>query len=138
MKTLRLLLLALLLMAFQCDEDENFIEDPLFDSGLIGRWELADETINGISDLLPKCCRFFEFNPDDNPEDLEGLFSYSDETGVFEGEFTLDPDNKTIALRRDNRTPVTYSYSLNSAGDYLVFSFSEGDAEFVQGWQRRE
>jgi hypothetical protein len=137
MKKLPLLLLALLLMAFQCDEDE-LIEDPLMDTGLLGRWEIADETINGITDLLPKCCRFFEFNPDGNPEDLDGLFSFTNETGVFEGAFTLDPENQTIELRREGRAPVTYSYSLNSALDYLEFSFSEGDAEFVQGWQRTE
>ncbi len=137
MKKLPLLLLALLLMAFQCDEDE-LIEDPLMDTGLLGRWEIADETINGITDLLPKCCRFFEFNPDANPEDLDGLFSFTNETGVFEGVFALDPDNQTIELRREGRAPVTYSYSLNSALDYLEFSFSEGDAEFVQGWQRTE
>ena len=75
MKMLRILLIAPLLMAFQCDEDEQLREDELDGTGIYGRWELDSEFIGNISDLLPKCCRFYEFFPDDNPEDQSGLFA---------------------------------------------------------------
>jgi len=135
MKKFKLLLVVPLLMAFQCNEDE-LIEDDLIETGLTGRWEIADETINGISDLSAKCCRFFEFNPDDNPGDFKGVFFYEDETGVYQGVYSVDPENGTILFRRERRDPVTYEYSLNDEQDYLRFTFTEDEAAFEQGWSR--
>ncbi len=134
---MRILLLAPLLMAFQCDEDIDFQDDTLIGTDLLGRWEIADESRDGISDLSVKCCRFFEFTLDGNPEDLTGRFLYEDGTGGFyEGIFTVDPDKQTILFERENRAPVTYDYVLNEPRDYLTFSFSENEAELVQGWKR--
>jgi hypothetical protein len=138
MKNLRILLLAPLLMAFQCDEETDLIEDELLDTGLLGRWEIADESIDGISDLSAKCCRFFEFSMDNDPDDLDGFFLYEDGTGTgfYEGVFSVDLNGQTIIFERDGRAPVTYSYSLSEDRDYLTFTFTENQAEFVQGWQR--
>ena len=138
MKLVRILLLVPFLMAFQCDEDTALIEDPLIDTGLLGRWEIADETVNGINDLLPKSGRFFEFNPDDNPDDLQGLFSFTEVGGVYSGVFTVDEVNQTILFQRDERDPVIFVYSINSRQDYLTFTFIEDDVEWVQGWARRD
>jgi hypothetical protein len=137
MKQLRILLLAPLLMAFQCDED-SITEDELFETGLLGRWEIADESIDGISDLSAKCCRFIEFNPDEDPEDLSGVFLYEDgsETGFYQGAFSVDQERQTILFEREGREPVVYLYELNDARDYLGVTFTENDAEFVQGWSR--
>ena len=136
MKKLKLLLVMPLLMAFQCDDETDLSEDPLIDTGLLGRWEIADETIGGISDLSVKCCRFFEFNPDDNLEDLNGEFFYEDETGVYQGMFSVDSETGTILFRREGRNPATYEYSLNGDQDYLMFTFTDNDADFEQGWSR--
>ena len=138
MKILRILLIAPLLMAFQCDEDELLVEDELDETGIYGRWELNSEIIGNISDLLPKCCRFYEFFPDDNPEDQSGLFSYTDETGAFEGVFTLDQDDQTILFERENRTPITYGYSLTDAKDYLTITFVEDGANYEQGYVQKD
>ncbi|MEJ2583716.1 MAG: hypothetical protein P8Z38_01305 [Robiginitalea sp.] len=136
MKKLKILLVVPLLMAFQCDEETDLSEDRLIDTGLLGRWEIADETIGGISDLSVKCCRFFEFNPDDTPEDFKGTFFYEDATGVYQGVFSVDPENGTILFQRESRNPVTYVYALNGEQDYLRFTFAEDDTEFEQGWSR--
>ena len=136
MKYLKLLVLAILLMAFQCDEDIKII-DPLVETGILGRWEIADETVNGISDLLPKCCRFLEFSPDDNLEDLIGNFIYTDELQEdIEWTFIIDPVDGLIIFKRQGRDDLVYDYEINDAQDYLTFTFSEGNAVHVEGWRR--
>ena len=135
LKIWKVLLLAPLLMAFQCDEDE-LIEDDLAQTGLLGRWEIADESMGGISDLSVKCCRFIEFNPDDNPQDLNGSFLYEDETGFYDGVFSVDLSEETILIQRADRTPITYRYSLNNEQDYLMLTFTEEEVDFQQGWSR--
>lgn len=137
MKHLKILLLAPLLMAFQCDEDIGFEDDALIGTDLLGRWEIADESRDGISDLSVKCCRFFEFSLDGDPEDLTGRFLYEDGTGGFyEGIFTVDPDRQTILFQRENRDPVTYDYALNEPRDYLSFTYTDDDAQVEEGWKR--
>jgi hypothetical protein len=86
--------------------------------------------------LSVKCCRFFEFNPDDNPEDFNGTFFYEDVSGVYQGVYSVDPENGTILFRRDSRNPVTYEYSLNGEQDYLRFTYTEDEVVFEQGWSR--
>ena len=136
MKILRILLIVPFLMAFQCDKEEPLPIDELDGTGIYGRWELTDEVYGNISDLLPKCCEFYEFLPDDIPEDQSGLWSYTDEFGVYEGVFTLDQGNQTILFERENRTPLTIGYSLNDTNDYLELSFLDG-SNLVQGYIRR-
>lgn len=138
MKLLRILLIVPLLMAFQCDEDDPLPIDELDGIGIYGRWEIDSEFIGNISDLLPKCCRFYEFFPDDNPEDQMGLWTYTDETGVFNGVFTLNDDDQNILFERENRTPITYGYSLTDAKDYLTFTFVVDGANYEQGYIRRD
>ena len=138
MKLLRLLVILPILVGFQCEDDNIPIEDSLEESGVLGRWEFADETVNGISDLLPKCCKFFEFTPDNNKEDLNGLFLFTDESVEYSGIFTLDPTNQQIVFQREGNNTVVYDYELNSSQDYLTFSFIEGEnLNYVQGWAKR-
>ena len=95
MKYFRIIVFLPLLMAFQCEDDIEIADDNLNDSGLLGTWEIADETVNGLSDMLPICCEFFEFNPDDNKQDFTGLFVYTDSMGdVYDGLFTVDQTNQ--------------------------------------------
>ena len=47
MKYLKILVLAPLLMAFQCESDDPTTFDNLEASGLLGRWEIQDEIIIG-------------------------------------------------------------------------------------------
>ncbi|QBA63254.1 hypothetical protein [Muriicola soli] len=137
MKNLRILLLVPFLMAFQCDE-ELIVIDELDKTGIYGRWEFADEEIDNISDLLPKCCRFYEFLPDDIPEDQSGLWSYTDGFRIYEGVFTVDEVNQTLLFERENRASLTYGYSLYDTNDYLELSFVEDGLNYVQGYIRKD
>lgn len=76
MKCLRLIILLPLLMAFTCGEEIKYPNDRLLDIGILGSWEISGESINGISELTVKCCRFMEFKPDDNKQDFRGRFIY--------------------------------------------------------------
>ena len=136
LRTLRFLVLLPLLVSFQCDEEEGYIEDALNGSGLLGRWELADETQDGISDLLPKCCQFFEFFPDSDPKDLVGEFAFTDASGNYRGIFEADLGSGTLRLQREGHDPVLYDYALSESNEYLQFTFVENDTEFTQGYRR--
>lgn len=127
-----------LFMAFQCNDEIETIEENLNETGLLGRWEITDEVVNGIDDMLPKCCRFFQFDPDDNKQDLTGLFTFIDFTGDYSGIFTVDQTKQQIIFQREGREPVVYDFTMNSSQDYLTFSFiEEENLNYVQGWAKR-
>lgn len=121
------------------DDDNRSNRDVLAEAGILGRWEYADETINNISDMLPKCCSFFEFLPDENKNDFIGLFTYTDDQNEnVEGVFVVDPTDQTIVFSFDEDEQLIYNYSINQTQDYLTFTFSEADLNYIQGWERRD
>lgn len=134
----RLLVFIPLLLAFQCDDDSAATEEPLLDTGLLGKWEIADETINGLSDLLPKCCIFIELEPDKNVLDFSGIYTatYSD-SEVYTGSFELKQNENQIIFRRQDQEDLFYTFSLNEAKNYLSLSFSENGANIKQGWNKQ-
>ena len=134
MKSFRFLLLALFLMAFQCEEDILIQEDDLSATGILGKWEIANESVNGISDLSVKCCRFIEFREDDNEKDLRGNFAYTEFDMIYEGTFTVDPPAQQIVFAREDLETVVYNYTISSSGDYLTFTYSDGNSDIVEGW----
>ena len=139
MKRLYYLVLISLISFFGCSNDDSDNSDLLNDTGILGRWEFTDETVNGISDLLPKCCVYFEFEPDNNTDDLAGLFSRTSEANeLVIGEFTIDTDSQTITFNYGNNEQLVYNYELNEAINYLSVSFSEDDLNYVQGWVKRD
>ena len=139
MKPLKFLLLAMFLTAFQCEEDILIREDDLAETGILGKWEISNESVNGISDLSVKCCRFIEFSEDENTTDLEGSFTYKDELEmVFEGTFQLDPSVQQIMIKRKDRETLVYNYAINSSKDYLTFTYSDEDSEIEEGWIKRD
>jgi len=124
-------------MAFQCDDDIDITQDYLYDSGLLGTWEITDETVNGISDMNPKCCIFFEFSPDNNENDLVGIYAYSDELGnYYNDKFIVDPINQLILLDRDNGEQQSYEFTVDNSAEYLTFSFTENGLNFEQDWRK--
>lgn len=137
MKLVRFLFLVPFLMAFQCDVQPNLEDDRLFETGLFGRWEIVDESTNGISDLLPKCCLFFEFYPDKNTKDQNGFFNFTDRKSEnYEGVFTLDPAKQMITFEGVGKQPIVYSYVLNPNQEYLSFQFIEEGEHYSQNWKR--
>jgi len=122
-------------MAFQCEEELEITEDRLNEIGIFGTWEIADETMNNISDMLPKCCQFFEFYPDNNEEDLMGLFTYTDSMGhIYDGQFTLDQTNQLLILDRMDREQLISGFDLDDSRQYLTLTFSEDNVTYIQGW----
>lgn len=78
MKYLRFIIFLPLLLAFTCGEEVKYPNDKLLDIGVLGTWKISVESINGITDMTVNCCRFMDFVPDDNNQDLKGRFIYRD------------------------------------------------------------
>ena len=126
-----------LLLGFQCEDDIVTTDDILIETGLLGRWEIESETIDGISDLTRKCCRFFEFMPDDDVMDDRGLFVFTDSQGLENtGSFTLNESDQIIYLVDDDNDEFVIAYLLDPSLQNLTLTFTENGAEFVQGWVR--
>lgn len=125
-----------LLMAFQCDHDPVKIEDGLNQTGLLGRWEIADEIMNdGISDLLPKCCQFFEFNTDENKKDFQGVYTYTDGMGIeYSGLFTADLTNEKIIFVNNEKELFVYGFSVDDSELNLTLTFTQNGIKYLQGW----
>lgn len=139
MRRFSFLLLFVFVGFFGCSNDDSDNSDLLNDTGILGRWEFTDETVNGISDLLPKCCVFFEFEADSNSDDLAGLFQrISESNELVTGEFIIDTNSQTITFNYGNTEQLVYNYELNDATNYLSVSFSEDDLNYVQGWAKRD
>jgi hypothetical protein len=124
-------------MAFQCEDDINFEEDLLFDSGIYAAWELQDQTVNGVTDLMPPPQMILEFYPDSNVQDNRGEYNLEEPSANTIGIFIMDQTRETITFKREGREDIIYGYILNPAKDYITFTFTESDAQFEQGWRKQ-
>jgi hypothetical protein len=138
MKYLRYLFLAPLLMAFQCESDDTAVFDHLDATGLLGRWEIQDEIINGnITDMIPKCCKFLKFNPDDDISDNQGLLTYTDSQGlVNSGTFEVNLDNQTILFIDNENDEFIFDFSINDSQENLTVDFTVDGTNYTQTWIR--
>ena len=139
-KFLKLLLFMPFLMAFQCESDDPAPIDNLESIGLFGRWEIQDEVMNGIiSDMIPRCCEFLEFEPDENIRDNKGLLSYTDSQGlVNSGTFNVDIDNQTILFIDNENDEFIFDFSINDSQEILTVDFTENETNITQSWVRIE
>lgn len=137
-KHLFLLMLFPCLTAFQCESDDPAPFDILDTTGLLGSWEIQDEIINGnISDMIPKCCEFLEFDPDDNITDSKGLLTYTDSQGlVNSGTFEVNLDNQTILFIDDENDEFIFDFSINESQENLMVDFTEDGTNYTQTWIR--
>lgn len=140
MKYFKFLLLLPLLMAFQCGDDLEIIDDSLNETGLLGRWEINSEVMNGnIMDLLPKCCKFIEFRTDENEDELIGMYVYTEDTNnVYSGIFTVDLNSDTIVFEPSNNQIFTYGFLMNNNFTELTFNFTDNGVSFQQTWVKRD
>lgn len=136
MKKIKYLFLMPLLMAFQCEEEElhSIENDSLYTTKLIGGWEIESESTNGISDMTPKCCLFVDFYIDSNPDDNKGDYRYSDNTGVYNGGFTVNQTDDQIVFDNLDNQQLIYAFSVDESGENLSFTFTEDDVEILQYW----
>lgn len=121
-------------MAFQCDEEVDVTVDQLYDSGIFGGWQLNDQTVAGITNMLPIDYRLLDFYPDNNKSDNQGNFTLEETSGNLSGTFILNQEEQTIVLKRENRDDMIYNYSMTSEKDILIFSYVESNSEFVETW----
>lgn len=140
MKYLGVLFLAGLLMAFQCESDDPSSIDNLEPIGLFGRWEIQDEVMNEIiSDMIPRCCEFLAFIPDDTIRDNKGLLTHTDSQGlVNSGTFEVDIDNQTILFIDNENDEFVFHFSINDSQEILTIDFTENASLFTQSWIRIE
>lgn len=139
-KYLKLLLIIPFLMAFQCDSEDPAAFDNLESIGLFGRWEIQDEVINGIiSDMIPRCCEFLEFEPDVNIRDNRGLLSYTDSQGLVNtGVFDVDIDHQTVLFIDQENDHFIFNFSLVHSQEILTLNFAENGTNITQSWVRIE
>jgi hypothetical protein len=128
------------LLAFQCDQETEIIEDNLDAIGIMGRWEIQDESINiTISDMTPKCCEFLEFNPDDNLRDSIGFLTYTDSQNIVNtGVFEVDLNNQSILFTDVESDEFVFKFEVDSAQQNLTLYFTEDGTNYTQIWVRIE
>ena len=131
-----ILLLVSSLMACQREGNDPGPFDSLEATGILGRWEIQDEIINGnISDMIPKCCEFLEFDPDDNIADNKGLLTNTDSQGLINsGTFEVDFDNQTILFIDDDNDEFAFEFSVDDSKENLTIDFTENGTNFTQRW----
>ena len=139
-KQLTILLLVSSLMACQREGNDPAPFDSLEATGILGRWEIADEVMNGvISDMLPRCCEFLEFIPDDNIGDYKGLLTHTDSQGLINsGTFEVDIANLTILFIDDDNDEFSFDFSVDDSQENLTIDFTEDGTNYTQGWVRMD
>jgi len=139
-KYLKWLVIIPFLMAFQCESDDPAHFDNLVEIGLLGQWEIQDEVINGnISDMIPRCCEFLNFESDDDIRDYKGLLTYTDSQGwVNNGTFEVDIDNETILFMDNENDEFIFDFSINDSQEILRLDFTEDGINYTQSWTRIE
>lgn len=137
-KYLKILMITPFLMAFQCESDDPAPIDNLEEIGLIGRWEIQDELINGnISDMIPRCCEFLEFEPDNDIRDYKGILSYTDSQAlVNNGTFEVDINNQTILFIDNENDEFLFEFSLDGFEENLTIDFTEDGTNYSQSWSK--
>ncbi|MEO1259797.1 MAG: hypothetical protein AAFZ15_13475 [Bacteroidota bacterium] len=138
MKLIPSLLLICLLFSVGCqNDDETAPPNPLSEVGILGQWEIQQRSYGGIAPLLPFCCQFFEFKDDEAPDDLTGLYKYEGDiyTDNNEGTFTIDLQNTTILLEREDKQ-FLLSYQIDSTS--LTLNYDEGGVEIEEVWRKLE
>lgn len=136
MKTLRLLLLAPLLMACPGEDEINIEEDLLFETGIYGGWKLESQTTDGIADNLEMDEIFLEFYPDKNIQDNIGEYELEEPNKNTVGNFVLNESDLAIILLTEGQTDINYDYLINSANTYLTLSFTKNDMNIKQDWRK--
>ena len=123
MKKILPLIFVILCFVTSCQEDDEVV-DLLTQSSFLGTWEIQSETMDGVSDLSAKCCRFITFKTDDNIEDLIGLYE-SDEFGTMsQGAFTVNRTALSLSFTPTDGESFDREYSFNAEMNLLTLTYS--------------
>lgn len=142
---LPLLLTLLVLIGISCRKTETPLEaacperaidkDALFYTGLLGEWEIFERSSNGVSSTVIICCEMFSFLPDDNPDDLNGIFHYTGNGEDAEGTFFVDSANQEIHFEYGFEQ-MMYKYDFTQSVDILDFDYVEDQDQMTESWSR--
>jgi len=137
-KYLKILFIAPLLMAFQCESDDPAPLDNLEEIGLLGQWEIQDELIyDNISDMIPRCCEFLKFETDDDIRDNKGLLTYTDSQNLTNsGTFEVDINNQTVLFVDNENDEFLFEFSLDESKENLTIDFTEDGINYTQNWSK--
>lgn len=135
-KCLKILLITPFLMAFQCESDDPTPFDNLEEIGLLGRWEIQAEVINrNISDMIPRCCEFLEFETDADIRDYKGLLTYTEAQSLTNnGTFEVDINNQAILFIDNENDAFLFEFSLDESEENLTIDFTENGINVTQSW----
>lgn len=139
LKHLLILSLAITTLFTSCEKDEEKgnIEpsDNLEQFGILGQWKLDSREINGISSLAVECCDKIEFETDNLPTDLSGLFNSNGVGYETNGVFELDTLNDSIEFVFDDKQKL---YGIQISDTRIVFSYFENNDSIVEHWVEEE
>ena len=111
-------------------------DEQLFDTGLLGAWEISSRTINGTPNPAVDCCEYLELRGDSVLEDFSGLWFFDDgDTVQNEGNFTVDTAERDIQFYHQNRT-FTRNYVVVSY-DVIYLEHDLGSTFFEEIWRRQ-
>jgi len=139
LKFLLLLLISITAVFTSCEKDEEKgkIEpsDNLEHFGILAQWKLNSREINGISSLAVECCDYIEFETDNLPTDLSGLFNSNGVGYETNGVFELDILNESIEFAFDDKQK---SYGIQISDTRIVFNYFENNDSIVEHWIKEE
>ncbi|MEL6390673.1 MAG: hypothetical protein AAFQ02_10945 [Bacteroidota bacterium] len=112
--------------------------DLLPSTGILGKWEIQNRSINGIEPLIVVCCEFIEFVADENLDDLTGDYSWSAGQFTGNGSFTLTEDLQGIILT-DKNDIDSFTIMISPTQDAFELSYSDSqDAIVRELWGKSE
>lgn len=126
---------AISLLCTSCEKNDEKgkigTSDNLEILGILGQWKLESREINGISSLAVECCDYIEFETDNLPNDLNGLFRSNGLGYETNGVFQLDSSNETIEFTYNGDQKI---YDLQIVDTRLVFKYLENNDSIVENW----
>lgn len=87
--------------------------------------------------MTPSSEMILEFYPDSNTQDNRGEYNLEEPSANTVGIFIMDETEQTITFKREGREDIVYGYIMNPAKDFITFTFTESNAQFEQGWEKR-
>lgn len=130
-----LLLVTTLTLFMACEKDAPNPNDLLTTTGLLGQWQIHQQTVNNQPNMDVYCCQFLSLLPDSSLTDLTGSWTYEDDLGSQNaGTFELDTLQSIITFHSANST-FPRTYQLVNA-NVLYFSYQESSALIEELWER--
>ena len=121
------------LILLSCGEKTIEPNTELVDSGLLGVWEVATYSIDGVVQPNASCCEFLRFEEDAIIDDLHGLFSATRPGFNTEGSFEADFTANQIKFTFNNMLRLS---TFTIIGTQLTINYTENNLDIEEVWNR--